>query len=243
MEPLGVLAMTGARSFGFVLSLPLGEAMPVLSRLFLAVLIGAALAGPSFAVADSDFLLVGREFVIGYLLGYPFRFVTDIAEFFGELLDVARGQTIASIIDPLNGPSCSDLAAILRAWTCAIALQAGVLVSGCSALRRSFFALPPTKHIEMTGWSAAVLKDSYLLLEDLFLTFTLFVAAFVGIDLIAGLGAKVCSQLSFGTVGHLAKFMVLLFIGALSILYWEGEMVRFLSALNSHPPAQAIGRP
>lgn len=230
MDPLGLLVPC-TRAFAFVLSLPIADAVPGFPRFFIALLVGTALPDSDWGSSDGELILVGRELVIGYLLGYPFRFVSDISECLGELLDTARGQTIGSINDPLNGPSGSDLAVLLRCAACALALQGGALAFGVQALRVSLEILPPCHTLNLFAASRQVQLHCSEMLFALSTSFIIFVAAFAMVDVVAALCSRVCTHVSFSTTTQLAKFLTLIALTALSVVYWQGELGRVAAAL------------
>jgi type III secretory pathway component EscT len=229
MDFFTIILLSSARAFGFMLSLPLGDAVSTLPRLAVSVVLGYALSASSDIPQGASTLLAGVEFAIGYILGYPFRFVTDLADLMGELLDAARGQTLASIIDPLNGPASSDLAAVMRLAACALALYCGALVSGCHALHLSYDMVPAAAlpNIELLSSRTLVVASSVV--SALAGSFITFVGAFIGVDLVAALCSRVCSHLSFGTLSHLAKFLILVIIAVALLVWWGQEVALFFS--------------
>lgn len=229
MDLFTSILLASARAFGFMLSLPLGDAVSTLPRLAVSAVLGYALSASSEIPQGASTAFAGMEFAIGYILGYPFRFVTDLSDLVGELLDAARGQTLASIVDPLNGPSASDLAAVMRLAACALALYCGALVSGSHALQLSYEMLPAgaLPHVELL--SARTLAVAGSVVSALAGAFVTFVGAFIGVDLIAVLCSRVCSHLSFGTLSQLAKFLILVFIGVALLVTWGHEVALFFS--------------
>lgn len=227
MDTAAYLMMASARTFGFMVSMPFGDAVSTMPRLFVSVILGSALTDGAGSMAEGGGMLVGREVAIGYILGYPFRFVTDVADLMGELLDAARGQTIASIMDPLNGPTASDLATIVRIAACALALHLGALSSGCRVLQLSYEVLPPSLCFDLLEISKRALANSGAFVGALLSAFISFVASFLAIDIIAAISARVCSHISFATVAQATKLLVLVGLGVLSMACWREEILSF----------------
>lgn len=229
MEISSQLVLASARTFGFMVSMPFGDAVSTLPRLLLSVILGAATTAQVADSSEASLLFVVGELAVGYVLGYPFRFVIDLADLLGELLDAARGQTVASIVDPLNGPSASDLAAILRLAGCALALHSGALTSGCHALQVSYSVIPISTFASLDLLSARVLSSSFALVGSLASTFVIFVGSFIVIDGVAALCAKVCNGLSFSTVAHLGKLIACAVLALISAYVWGNEVLTYFA--------------
>jgi flagellar biosynthesis protein FliR len=135
-------AACALRCFGFILSLPFGEALQSFPRFFLAAGLAAALYSAAVVSSDVTPLSLIFNFAIGFMLGAPLRFVVDMSEMIGELIDTARGQTIASVIDPLHGQGGSNLAIISKSGAIACALSLGALEVSLGGLARSLQVIP-----------------------------------------------------------------------------------------------------
>ena len=150
--------------------------------------------------------------MLGLLIGAPLRFVSDAAEMFGELVDSARGQTIGAVVDPLNGQSPSDLAAVCRTGAVGLALSLGALDELVRSLAHSFEIFPAgswLKGVEgadaLARWGLAVVGVSLKIAA-------IFFGAFVMVDLVAGIAARLLKGVQFVTVSAIAKAALTFFL-------------------------------
>jgi flagellar biosynthesis protein FliR len=206
-SPFAVAVMC-VRTLGVTISLPLGDALGVLSKLMVAV--GISLAIVSFVPVPETitlWILLG-EFVLGLLVGAPFRVLVDLAETLGELIDTARGQTIAAVNDPLNGHAVSDLATLAKIAATAVAINLGALEVCVESLRESYRAVPIGAVIDFDLLSRGLLLRGSELLSSMLVTCALWLVAFLLIDVIACFAARVSQGLSFSCFGSLLKMIV-----------------------------------
>lgn len=219
---LGVAAVV-FRCFGFIVSLPLGDALSTVPRLFVALAFAMSLSTHAQMSVDLHPAAFIFEFVIGFLLGAPLRFVADVSEMVGELIDTARGQTISSVMDPLHGQGSSDLATLAKVGATALAIWSGGLTIAVDALAHSF-SVVPVGHLAVDGsLTRSVLTSGLFLLEEGLRISAVWMAAFLLIDIGCGLAARLASGLSFSQAGGIAK-MVTTFL-LLIVLLTEGGRV------------------
>jgi type III secretory pathway component EscT len=222
------LSVVTARCFGALAVLPGGDVLSVVPRLLLAVLLAAVMQQqhPDTGLTLGPAMLL-RELGIGAALALPCRFAADIGEMLGELLDTARGQTVSSILDPMQGQAFSDLSAVLRTAFVAAVVHCGGLRAGCVALQRSYAVIPAANSVELTAHGVSeVLLGSLprilLLGSEALMVTGVWLGAFVLIDVVAGLCARTCQGLSFATLSHLFKFLALMLMAAV-VFDWSFE--------------------
>ena len=207
MEQLPLLAVA-ARLFGMLVGLPLGESLQMTPRLFIAALWGAALVPEDAWFYSISPTRCGSEFLIGLLLAMPLRFLIESAAMFGELLDTARGQTIASITDPLNGQQVSDLTTIVRVGVTTFAVYLGAFDNLIALARGSYAMVPyggpsldPAALVGLMRGGVAVMEASILLSST-------WLVGYLLSDLVCALLSKVLQGLSFSTTGALLKLVL-----------------------------------
>ena len=221
---LGVIAIV-FRCFGFIVSLPLGDALSTVPRLFVALAFAIALSTHAHISGDIHPTSFIFEFVIGFILGAPLRFVADVAEMVGELLDTARGQTISSVIDPLHGQGVSDLATLAKVAATALAIWGGGLNVAVEALATSYSVVPVGHLAVDESLTRSVLKTGLFFLEEGLRISAVWMAAFLLIDIGCALAARLASGLSFCQAGGVVK-MVTTFLLLLVLLTEGGRVSR-----------------
>jgi type III secretory pathway component EscT len=131
---------------------------------------------------------------------------------FGELIDTARGQTVSSVIDPLNGHQVSDMASIARLAVVALALRLGALEMCVQSLEHSY-ELFPLSNLSMWHTSMVeVLHRAVVLLQSTVSLASLWFVSYLAIDILAALLAKVMHGLSFTSSATIAKTCVTVFL-------------------------------
>ena len=215
-----VVCAVAARCFGVLLSLPVGETIQSLPRLLLAIGWGVAVAPTVTHCQGAESALSALsclwEFGMGMLLGAPLRFVVDTAELFGELIDTARGQTLSSVIDPLNGQGASDLAVLCRTAAAALAVHVGALELLAVDLRESYLFFPlgaPWRGVfeagELFRWGLSIVE---LVLR----TSAIWLVAFIMTDITAAIAARMIKGLQFTLAGSVVKcFLTVVLLGTL----------------------------
>lgn len=84
------------------------------------------------------------DFAIGVLLGLPTALCLSFAGQYGELIDVVRGQTLGSILDPLSRASVAPLAMLYRYWLWTTLLAGGLLTGLLKNISDSLKTIPAT---------------------------------------------------------------------------------------------------
>ena len=202
-------AAVALRCFGCLVSLPFGDALSTLPRFLIAVGLSFVLVPRGSLVEDiSPFSLV-TEFVIGFVLGAPLRFVADISEMVGELIDTARGQMIAAVLDPLQGHGSSDMAVLAKSASVVVALMCGGLEVVVSALARSFVAIPIGSPVHDASFLFGVARSGAFLLGEGMRLCAVWVGAFLLIDIVCAFLSRVVSGLAFTQTAALLKMLAL----------------------------------
>ena len=208
-----LIAVVSARCFGVFVSLPWGEALQIIPRLFLSIGLGALLSGDLPSGAQLSVVSCLWEFGLGVLLGAPLRFLVDCAEMFGELIDTARGQTISAVVDPLSGQGASDLANVSKAAAALLTVQLGGLEFAVDGIARSFELLPCG-----TPWLGAVEAESFVrwalaVLAAVFQISSVWFGAYIVTDIVTALAARLVKGIQCTVIGSLMKLVFTCILG------------------------------
>jgi flagellar biosynthesis protein FliR len=203
--PHAALAM---RCFGCAISLPLGETLNVFPRFLLAVGL-SLLIFPRVGVVEelSSFALL-TEFVIGFVLGAPLRFVTDVCEMIGELIDTARGQMVSAVLDPLHGHGSSDLASLAKIASVVVALMCGAVEVVVLTLARSLEVLPLGSPAHDPSLMYGVARSAAFLIGEGMRMCAVWVGAFLLIDIVSSILSRVVTGLTFTQTAAILKMLV-----------------------------------
>lgn len=202
-------AAVALRCFGCLVSLPLGDALSTLPRFLLAVGLSFVIFPRGALVEDISVISLVTEFVIGFILGAPLRFVADISEMVGELIDTARGQMIAAVLDPLQGHGSSDMAVLAKSASVVAALMCGGLEVVVRALAGSFVAIPIGSPAHDASFLLGVARSGAFLLGEGMRLCAVWVGAFLLIDIVCAFLSRVVSGLAFTQTAALLKMLVL----------------------------------
>jgi flagellar biosynthesis protein FliR len=229
MLSVDIFAIAGitARTFGLLISLPTGDALQTLPRLFIAVCFAAALA-PSLAIPDTfSWYRLIPEFLIGLLIAAPIRFLAEAGEMFGEVIDTARGQTIGSVMDPLNGQQVSDMATLTKLAVTVLAIQLGGFDLCVAALRQSYDFFPLGGLQVGDQFLMAILHSGIGIVSAALAFSSVWLLAYLITDLSAALFTKVCQGLCFSTTANMVK-MILTFVLLINLLMQPKDLVNLI---------------
>ena len=196
------------RCFGFIVSLPFGEAIQSFPRFFLSVGLGIALFPVASISGDLTPFSLIVEFVIGFIRGAPLRLISDVSEMIGELVDTARGQTISSVIDPLHGQGNSDLGVVAKNGAVVCALYLGALEISLGGLARSVHAIPLGASFVEESFARGLVRSLTFLVVEGMRVCAVWMGAFLVIDLGCALASRLLSGLSFTQTGGILKMLV-----------------------------------
>jgi len=227
MDVLGIAGIT-ARTFGMMISLPTGDGLQTLPRLFIAVCFACALAPAMPAAPDFSWYRLAPEFIIGLLIAAPVRFLAEASEMFGELIDTARGQTIGSVVDPLNGQQGSDMATIARVAMVTFAIHLGAFDRSVEALRQSYVALPLGGALLYESVLSSVLRQGLSIVGVALSFSSVWLVAYLVTDMATGLLSKVTQGINFTSTGTVVK-MVLTFVLLLNLWLNPQELYSFVA--------------
>jgi flagellar biosynthesis protein FliR len=227
VSALSLISITSvaARIFGVLVLLPFGDALNTVPRLFIAFLLAVALGPIETDALQWSAISFVSDFIIGLLIASPILILTESAEMFGELIDTARGQTIGSIIDPLNGQQSSDMATFSRLVVVNLAVYLGALDRGVTAVAESYKLLPGD-NLFASRLSLIELAVNGASMVGVALRFSAaWMVAYLITDIATALLAKVSSGQNFTSSGTVVK-MALTFILLLSLLENPTELIK-----------------
>ena len=226
MLSVDIFAIAGitARTFGLLISLPTGDALQTLPRLFIAVCFAAALA-PSLVMPEQfSWYRLAPEFLIGLLIAAPIRFLAEAGEMFGEIIDTARGQTIGSVMDPLNGQQVSDMATLTKLAITVVAIQLGGFDLCVAALKQSYDFFPLGGLQIGEQFLMSILHSGIGIVGAALSFSSVWLLAYLITDLSAALFTKVCQGLCFSTTANVIK-MILTFLLLVNLLMQPKDFV------------------
>lgn len=92
-------------------------------------------------VSKTFFVIVFKEIVVGFILGFFFGLPFWVAQTFGEIIDNQRGATISSTMDPTMGVTASPLSGFMNYYWAAIFLANGGMLLVCLHLAESYLII------------------------------------------------------------------------------------------------------
>lgn len=241
IEP--VIAMT-ARCFGTFLALPLGDGVGVLPRLFLSVGLAALLQGGARVEGSLDGGACALEFLTGFLLAAPIRAVVDVSEMVGELIDTARGQTIAAVNDPLNGVGASDLAVVGKLGATVAVLWSGAPEGLLMSMRESFASLHLGGFTLTSEYLTQVARVLASTVQVGLSAAAVWMGAFLLVDLGCAVATRLLQALSFVQLAGAVKLLLTLFILHEALLSGReriGAALRSVASTRHHGMVLELG--
>lgn len=205
---LVVLACVTARIVGLLLALPLDTSLKGGRMIFVATCFSLPLSISYQGDASFSALLLLKDLGIGFLIGAPVRILVEGAEMLGEIIDTGRGQTIGSVMDPLNGQQGSELSKVCRLGTFILIVQCGGIERLLDSIIASFSVLPTVAvPISIEAGRHALQTGSYLI--SALLSFAgIWLGCFLMTDTALAVLAKASQGLSFSTTSSWLKFLV-----------------------------------
>lgn len=112
--------------------------------------------------------LVGKEVILGLLLGYPFAIMFWATESIGSYIDNQRGSAMASSVDPLTGSDSTPLGSMLLQAFATYFVSSGALLILIGLLYKSYVIWPVTTFVPTFGVAGSAfylsLLDSLMML-------------------------------------------------------------------------------
>jgi type III secretion system export apparatus protein len=211
------LAALSLRAFGFLLALPFGDALNTFPRFFIAVGLGWITSRVIDEPGEIQGVSLLFEFVIGFLIGAPLRFVVDVSESIGEVIDTARGQTISAVIDPLHGQGSSNLSVLAKNGAIFFALVSGALEVSLRGFVEVARVLPPGELLLNGGFVRAVARGGVVIISEGLMLASVWLGAFLLADLVCALASRLVSGLSFTQTGAILKMFITFIFGLIFI--------------------------
>jgi type III secretion protein T len=88
------------------------------------------------------FLAVGREVMLGTVMGLVLAFPIHAVHAFGSIIDYQRGASISSVLDPVHGTEATEMANFLQMVSAMVFLAAGGMLSMLRAIQGSYALVP-----------------------------------------------------------------------------------------------------
>ena len=227
------------RSFGFVLLLPLEAGVMGLALKFLLSLATSFyLQDPGGTAQATDLAALGAEFFWGVLLGMPLALLLESAASLGELFDVARGQNISDMIDPLNQHANSRSGILSGSYIWVVLLWGGVAERSLAHLRTGWDVFSPDcSNIFSRALAAYILKLDLIFFAGALRCFLPLALLFCTIE-IALLSVQRALPNFFGQ-GEAMIIKSALGIGTLIIWLGHGQGLGWISAFDWFNPNAA----
>jgi len=205
------------RALGLMLCLPLEQGLQTqLLRIGLSAGLSALVSielqtEPSFAL----FTIPG-ELLIGFCLGLPILMVVNLAQAFGEVFDIARGQNISDMHDPLHGQSSSYSSILLQYLSWSSLLLLGILDLSLGVFYKSFSLFPAAElKLEL---SAAIGLHLMSFLSEILADFSALLLPLVTLFLLIEIGMAFLSKLLNRTSLQSEAMLIKSYLGFLVLL-------------------------
>jgi flagellar biosynthetic protein FliR len=190
-------------------------------------------------------LLLGKEALVGVALGLCAALVFLAAEAAGQLIDVARGASMAESLVPQSGTRASPVADLYLQLAVVVFLALGGHRLFLAALARSYEVVPVTAFPSKASWGAlafaVVDMTGQMLLVAVGLATPVLLAA-VLTDLALGLVNRVAPQLNAWVLGMPAKALVGAALVLLTLSLVAGEVGQGGVLRDTARAVEALGR-
>ncbi|MCL2188138.1 MAG: flagellar biosynthetic protein FliR [Defluviitaleaceae bacterium] len=150
-EQIDVFMLVLVRTLAFFIILPIvsGMSIPMIVRINVSVIIGAAIFSSGlvseavYAPTIGGFtMMVVMEFAAGFMLGYMVFFVFSIILFVGHILDFMMGFAMVNMVDPLLQIQVPIVGNFFFMAVMALMIVTGGLANFIEAFVASFMVLP-----------------------------------------------------------------------------------------------------
>lgn len=191
---------------------------------FTALLLYTTLTPTDAVVYDSIVgyaLIVGKEALTGFLIGFSAHICTAIVNFAGTVVDMETGLSMVTLMDPTNKQQTSVTGVIYQYVVMMMLIASGMYRYLLGALADSFLLIPVNGAIfkgeNLTGTLLQFLGD-YITI-GFRICLPVFCVALL-LNAVLGVLAKVAPQLNMFAVGIQLKILV-----GLSIMYMTASML------------------
>lgn len=180
---------------------------------------------PSYGTVWGYGILVMKEAVTGFLIGYGAQMCTNIVTFAGRIVDTEIGLAMASLMDPTTGQDTTMSGSIYQYGVMLILIVSGMYQYLLKALAETFVLIPVSEAVFRTD---SMVQNMAVFLRDfVFLGFRIALPIFVAMTLlnaVLGILAKVSPQMNMFAVG-----MQLKVVTGLCILFLTMQMLPSIS--------------
>lgn len=164
---------------------------------------------PSYGTVWGYGILVMKEAVTGFLVGFGAQMCTNIVTFAGRIVDTETGLAMASLMDPTTGMDTTMSGSIYQYGVMLILIISGMYQYLLKALSETFTLIPVTGAIFRVD---NMLQNMVIFLGDfVFLGFRIALPVFVVMTLlnsVLGILAKVSPQMNMFAVGMQLKVII-----------------------------------
>ncbi len=230
-----------------------GQTMPRRLRLGLAVAFTAGLLPPFYPLFSRTIppieygILLAKEAVIGLILAFFIQIMFETVSTVGALVDLARGATLANILDPLTHDQQSILAALFTQFAIVLFISIGGMQILFHGFAETLVLLPPLKLIPVRQVGPEGTATPIALISSLFLVVVQLGAPAVVVllltDFALGVINRVSPQIQVFFLGMTAKGSIGIAIVLIGMgLFTDLVITHFATILNAmHNWARAVG--
>ena len=219
------------RAIGMIAILPWGNSSLSLNlRVTLAAGLSLLVSGTLPEISPLTTSSLVGELIVGLALGIPLALAVQAFAMAGEMIDVARGQQIAALYDPLADLQTSPCSVLFGNFAWVAALCSGLLDSLIVSFVKSFSLVPLASAFgtsNLNSIASGILTQIPLLLGGIFGALMPLIGMMLAVDLAIGFVSKFIPQLALQSEAFQIKLLVsMLGVIALSRIDIGRELVR-----------------
>ena len=219
------------RAIGMIAILPWGNSsLPLNLRVTLAAGLSLLVSGTLPEISPLTTSSLVGELIVGLALGIPLALAVQAFAMAGEMIDVARGQQIAALYDPLADLQTSPCSVLFGNFAWVAALCSGLLDSLIVSFVKSFSLVPLASAFgtsNLNSIASGILTQIPLLLGGIFGALMPLIGMMLAVDLAIGFVSKFIPQLALQSEAFQIKLLVsMLGVIALSRIDIGRELVR-----------------
>ena len=219
------------RAIGMIAILPWGNSSLSLNlRVTLAAGLSLLVSGTLPEISPLTTSSLVGELIVGLALGIPLALAVQAFAMAGEMIDVARGQQIAALYDPLADLQTSPCSVLFGNFAWVAALCSGLLDSLIISFVRSFSLVPLDSAFgtsNLKSIASGILTLIPLLLGGIFGALMPLIGMMLAVDLAIGFVSKFIPQLALQSEAFQIKLLdSMLGVIALSRIDIGRELVR-----------------